>query len=182
MLAGLMAQVQGGDEDAFRTLYDLTVAAAHLTAFRTTRSADHAAEVVQEVFLHAWQQARAYDPTKASVLSWLLMLTHRRAVDRVRSVTSAVLRDQKEFHTTEVTRVHVADVADDVVAQHEAMDVRGAVERLPRKQRDAVTLTYLHGCTMREAATVLDVPVGTLKTRVRDGVAALRHQLGAQAA
>ena len=144
-----MVRVQSGDRDAFDDLYGLTSASAHVTALRTTWSVEHAAEVVQEVYLYAWQQASAYDPTKASVLSWLLMLTHRRAVDRVRAVTSAVQRDQGDFHRTDVA---TADIADVVVAQDEASGVRGAVRRLPQKQREAVTLTYLHGYTTQEAA------------------------------
>ena len=178
-LAGLMVRIQAGDREAFRDLYDDTIAIAHATAWRTTASPEHASEVAQEVFLHLWQHAADYSPARGSVLSWLLMLVHRRAVDRVRQVTSAARRDQRDFHRTGTTSPDVADLA---IARHDARQLHDAFAQLSTKHRDAVTLTYLHGCTTREAASLLEIPVGTVKTRVRDGIIALRHHLTAQAA
>lgn len=91
------------------------------------------------------------------MLSWLLMLTHRRAVDRVRSVTSAVLRDQREFHRTGET---TGDVAEAVVDAQEARGIRGAVDRLPHKQRNAVTLTYLTATPCRRPRRCSTSPWG----------------------
>lgn len=174
-----MARVQDGDHDAFRDLYDHSVTVVHATALRTTRSPEHAAEVVQEVYIHAWQRARDFDLERGPVLGWLVMLTHRRAVDRVRTETSARLRDQRDFHRSDTSTPDVADLG---VARHEASRLRVAVRGLSEKQRTAVTLTYLQGYTVREAAGILGIPEGTVKTRTRDGVAALREHLGAQAA
>lgn len=174
-----MEDVSRGDDHAFRDLYDLTVTVAHATAVRTTRSHEHAAEVVQEVYLHVWSHAADYSPARGSVLGWLLMLVHRRAVDRVRTVSSAVRRDQQDFDRTDPTSPDVADLG---IARHEALRLRGAIAQLPPKQRDAVTLTYLQGYTHLEAASLLAIPVGTVKTRVRTGVAALRIHLGSEAA
>lgn len=170
-LAALMAQVQAGDEEAFRDLYDATVTIAHATAVRTTWSAEHAAEVVQEVYLYAWQHAGDYASDRGPVLNWLLMLVHRRAVDRVRRVNSASVRDQRDFHRSTTTTPDTAELG---IARHEAGRLRVAIGRLSDKQRDALTLTYLHGLTTREAAALLEIPVGTVKTRVRDAIASLR--------
>lgn len=178
-LVALMARVQHGDQDAFRDLYDHSVPIAHAVAVRTTRSPEHAAEVVQEVYLHVWQHAADFVPERGSVLGWMLMLVHRRAVDRVRSVTSSNLRDQRDADRAAAT---VPDVAELGLARLDALALRRAVGRLSSKQRDAVTLTYLQGLTVREAAVRLGIPGGTVKTRVRDGITALRGHLGADAA
>ena len=140
------------------------------------RAPDHAVEVLQEVFLYAWQHARCYDLEQGTVLGWLIMLARRRAIDRIRTVTRSAARD----HRTSLDPTHavVPDIAEVGIARLEAARLRAAVHRLNTKQRDAVTLTYLHGYTHEEAAALLRVPLGTMKTRVRAGVATLRDQFG----
>ncbi len=178
-LADLVAQVQDGDQRAFRELYDLTHRRVLQVVARTTRAPDHAVEVVQDVYLYAWQHARTFDAGRGSVLAWLLMLAHRRAVDRVRQVTRAAARDQRWAVESDET---VDDVAVLGLALHEASQVHAALGRLTARQREAVALTFLHGYSHRDAALHLEVPLGTLKTRVRDGVTNLRAQLCPRAA
>lgn len=178
-LSALISEVQRGDEDAFRELYDLTAARAMRVATAVTRSPEHAADVVQETYLWVWQHARCYDPSRASVLGWVLMITHRRAVDRVRAVARAAERDRRDHRRNSST---VPDVAELSIARHEASAVRVALRRLSQVQHDAVALTYLHGHTHQEAALLLGVPLGTLKSRVRDGVRALRAHVSVEAA
>ena len=143
------------------------------------RSPEQSAEVVQELYLYVWLNAASFDGARGSVPNWLAMLGHRRAVDRVRHVTRAHLRDQRSAAAAERT---VPDVADLGVARHEAARLRGAVGQLSALQRDAVVLTFLDGYTHEQAARLLSVPLGTLKTRVRSGVLNLRQQLLAPAA
>jgi len=179
LLAPLVARVRAGDEAAFRELYDLTQARVTRVVASTVRSPEHSAEVVQEVYLYVWLNAAAFDEVQGSVYAWLLMLARRRAVDRVRHVVRSNLRDQRE--AAEADRA-VPDVADLGVARHEAGRLRVALERLSTVQRDAVVLTFLDGHTHEQAARLLSVPVGTLKTRVRAGVLSLRQHLAAPAA
>ncbi|GAB2575684.1 sigma-70 family RNA polymerase sigma factor [Microlunatus antarcticus] len=177
--AVLLEGVQRGEEAAFRDLYDLTRARVHQVVLATTRSPEHAAEVVQEVYLYVWLHATTFDADRGSVLGWILMLARRRAVDRVRHVVRTNRREQRDAASTALT---VPDVADLGLARHEAARLRGALQHLSELQRDAVVLTFLGGYTHEQAAVLLGVPLGTLKTRVRAGVMRLRHRLEAPAA
>lgn len=179
VLAVLLEGVQRGEAVAFRELYELTHERVGRVVTATVRSPEHAAEVVQEVYLYVWLQAARFDASQGPVLGWLLMLARRRAVDRVRHVVRAKLREQRNAVSHELT---VPDVADLGVARHQAAQVRGALRHLPALQRDAVVLTFLDGYTHEQAALLLSVPLGTLKTRVRAGVIGLRHRLEAPAA
>jgi RNA polymerase sigma-70 factor (ECF subfamily) len=175
-LAQLLRRCRGGDESAFARLYDATAARVHGLALRVVRDPAQAEEVTQEAFLEIWRTASRFDPDRGSALSWLLTITHRKAVDRVRSAESASRRD---------TAYHQQDrpVAHDVTAEtaHAALEahrVRTAMQTLTEVQREAVGLAYLGGYTHTEVARMLDLPVGTAKTRIRDGLIRLRDALG----
>jgi RNA polymerase sigma-70 factor (ECF subfamily) len=178
VLARLVQKVGHGDEAAFHELYALTHVRVTQVVTATVRSPEHASEVVQEVYLYLWLNACAFDELRGSVLGWLMMLGRRRAVDRVRHVARAHLREQLGAATAERTMPDVAELG---LARHEAARLRGAVGRLSALQRDAVSLTFLDGYTHEQAARLLSVPLGTLKTRVRSGVINLRQQLLAAA-
>lgn len=178
-LVPLVERVRQRDEAAFSELYELTHPRVSRVVTATVRSPEHAAEVVQEVYLSVWLGAASFDELRGTVLGWLQMLAHRRAVDRVRHVVRARLRDQHDAATAEQT---VDDVADLGLARQEAAQLRVAVGRLSVFQREAVALTFLDGYTHEQAALLLSVPLGTLKTRVRAGVLSLRQQLAAPAA
>lgn len=173
-LVSLMARVREGDDAAFRDLYDLTVPRVTRVVSATTRSPEHAAEVVQEVFLYAWQHTGSYDPARGSVVGWLGMIAHRRAVDRVRSVVRADVRDRRSSLTNDAAAPDTADLG---IARHEAFQLRGQLDHLTLAQRQAVVATYLDGYTHQEAARLLSIPVGTLKSRIRAGLAVLRARL-----
>ena len=178
-LAELVHQVQSGDEVAFRELYDLTLERVSLVVTRTLVAPQHSSEVVQEVYLYAWLHAGSFDESRGSAIGWLTMLAHRRAVDRVRSVVRSTRRDDRSAHDGSLA---IIDVAAEGLAQHDAARLRGALRRLSFRQRDALVLTYWQGYTHQQAAHILSVPLGTLKSRVRDGIRNLRRQLGASPA
>ncbi|MGI3785652.1 MAG: sigma-70 family RNA polymerase sigma factor [Janthinobacterium lividum] len=175
----LLQRTHQGDEDAFRELYALTHRSVARVVTGTLRSPEHSAEVVQEVYLYVWQNASSFDEVRGSVLGWILMLARRRAVDRVRHVAGVVRRDHRDAAAADDTTPDVADIG---LARHEADQLRRAVRRLTDRQRDAVVLTFLHGYTHEQAAALLRIPLGTLKTRVRAGVLSLRDHLEALAA
>jgi len=175
-LVDLLRSSGRGDERAFALLYDATASRVFGLALRVVRDRAQAEEVTQESFLEIWRTAGRYDPDRGSPLSWLLTITHRKSVDRVRSAESASRRDTTyQHHNQPVDHDSTAEAAQ---ASLEARRVRGALAHLTEVQREAVSLAYLGGYTHTEVATMLDLPVGTAKTRIRDGLIRLRDALG----
>ncbi len=171
-----MAQVSAGDEQAFARLYDATVRNVFGIVLHVLRDHAQAEEVTQEIYVEAWKQAPRYDAKQGSVSAWLNTIAHRRAVDRVRSSERRTQREQRHF---EEGNGRVApDPLDQVVANDEGRRVRAAMEQLSEEQRAAVQLAYFEGKTQREVAEFLQVPLGTVKTRIRDAMQRLRIHLG----
>lgn len=178
-LAELMARSSRGHEDAFAELYDLTSSRIYGTVLRVLRSSDHAAEVTQEVFVEVWRQSARYAPDKGSVLAWMTTMAHRRAVDRVRSVSSEVARDER-YAVTGLSR-EVDHVWEGVEQRLDVERVRKGMTSLTAIQREALTLAYFGGYTQSQVAALLKLPLGTVKTRIRDGLIGLRDALGVEA-
>jgi RNA polymerase sigma-70 factor (ECF subfamily) len=175
-LAELLRRSSRGDEAAFAEVYDATSSRAFGLAVRVVRDRAQAEEVTQEAYLDVWRTASRFDPARGSALSWLLTIVHRKAVDRVRSAEAATRRDTTYERTN-------AEVDHDATAERattslEARRVRDVLASLTEKQREAIELAYFGGYTHTEVATMLDVPVGTTKTRIRDGLIRLRDALG----
>jgi RNA polymerase sigma-70 factor, ECF subfamily len=178
-LVELMARSSRGHEDAFAELYDLTSARIYGTVLRVLRSTDHAAEVTQEVFVEVWRQSARYAPDKGSVLGWMTTMAHRRAVDRVRAVTSEVARDER-YALSGIGR-EVDHVWEGVEQRLDVERVRKGMASLTAIQREALTLAYFGGYTQTQVASLLKLPLGTVKTRIRDGLIGLRDALGVEA-
>jgi RNA polymerase sigma-70 factor (ECF subfamily) len=179
-LGGLLRRCARGEEAAFAAFYDATSSRAWGLALRVVRDRTHAEEVVQEAYLTAWRQCGRFDSTRGRAESWFLTIVHRTAVDRVRSTEAATRRDQKYTeHSHSVTEPD--STASAVHRSLEARRVHGALEALTERQRQAVELAYWGGYTHTEVAGLLDIPVGTAKTRIRDGLIRLRDTLGVEA-
>lgn len=176
LLARRLTQVAKGDEAAFAAVYDETAPRLHGLVLRVLRNPAQSEEVTQEVFLEVWRRASHFDPTRGSAIGWMLTVAHRRAIDRVRSSQASVTRDDTwHARTREVDFDTTAELA---TARIEARRVRSALDGLTAAQREAVSLAYLGGYTHTEVASLLDLPLGTAKTRIRDGLIRLRDQLG----
>jgi RNA polymerase sigma-70 factor, ECF subfamily len=175
-LAELLQRSSRGDEAAFAEVYDATSSRAYGLALRVVRNPAQAEEVVQEAYLDAWRSSSRYEPSRGSALGWLLTIVHRKAVDRVRSAEAASQRDATYHRETQ--QVEHDQTAESAHASLEAQRVRGAVATLTAVQREAVELAFFGGYTHTEVATMLDVPVGTAKTRIRDGLIRLRDAMG----
>ena len=175
-LAGLLGKAALGDQAAFAEFYDATSARAYGLALRVVRNPAHAEEVTQEAYLDAWRSSARYDAQRGSAAGWLLTIVHRKAVDRVRSVEASTARD--ETWNREAAPIDHDQTAEAAHASLDATRVRNAVATLTDVQRQAVELTYFGGYTHTEVAALLDVPLGTAKTRIRDGLIRLRDLMG----
>ena len=172
----LLLRVARGDETAFAALYDLVAPAVHGIILGVVRNPALAEEVTQEVLVEAWRTATRFDPTRGTARSWLVTMARRRAVDRVRSVQASVERDAAAGARGVERDVDV--VAEAVEIRLEQQQVRRCLDGLTELQREAVSLAFYAGHTHREVAQLLDVPLGTIKTRLRDGLIRLRDCLG----
>ncbi|WP_233195463.1 sigma-70 family RNA polymerase sigma factor [Cryobacterium sp. M91] len=172
----LLARVALGDQSAFGELYDQI--APRVLGLVKRLLIDHAQseEVTQEIFLEIWQSATRYEPTRGGASTWILTMAHRRAVDRIRSSQTGRDRDTKiGIRDLAVAYDHVAETVE-VRIEHER--VEKAMTRLTQLQRQAVSLAYYGGFSHSEVADMLHIPLGTVKTRLRDGLIRLRDELG----
>jgi RNA polymerase sigma-70 factor (ECF subfamily) len=174
-LAALLTLVARGDEAAFAALYDRTASAVFGLVHRVVRDPAQSEEVTQEVLLEVWRQAARFDPGQGSATAWLATLAHRRAVDRVRSAQATARREWR----TAVAETGYDEVAETVETRLDAQRVRRCLGALTELQRESITLAYYGGYTYREVAALLGVAVGTVKTRMRDGLIRLRDCVGA---
>jgi len=175
-LVDLLRACGRGDETAFARLYDATASRVVGLAVRVVRDPAQAEEVAQEAFLEIWRTAGRFDPAKGSPLGWLLTIVHRKAVDRVRSAEASTRRDTT-YHQQNHPVEHDS-TAEAGLASMEARRVRGALKSLTAVQREALELAYFGGYTHTEVATMLELPIGTAKTRIRDGLIRLRDTMG----
>ncbi|MFI9330985.1 ECF RNA polymerase sigma factor SigK [Kitasatospora sp. NPDC052868] len=175
-LKELVARTAFGDQDAFAALYDAVAGQVLGLIRRVLRDPAQSEEVAQEVMLEVWRTAARYQPDRGEVLAWVLTMAHRRAVDRVRAAQAAADRDQRA-----AAKAHTP-VFDEVVEQVEGRlereQVRRCLRMLTELQRESVTLAYYRGFSYREVADLLATPLGTVKTRMRDGLIRLRDCLG----
>lgn len=178
-LAELMESAARGHEAAFSDLYTAVSPRVYGLVVRIVRDPALSAEVTQEVFVEIWTHATRYDRRAGSVMSWILTITHRRAVDRVRREQHARERDTRYVeHNVEV---EFDEVSEDVERKLDAERVREALGNLTELQREAVRLAYFGGYTHSEVSRLLNVPLGTVKTRLRDGLIRLRDVMEVQA-
>lgn len=172
----LLVRVARGDEAAFGTFYDQVASATYGIVMSVVRDPAQAQEVTQEVFLEAWRTAARFDPARGSAKAWLMTMARRRAVDRVRSAQASTDRDAA-VGARDAERDYDI-VSETVEVRLEQQQVRRCLDGLTELQRQAVTLAFYRGHTHREVSDLLAVPLGTVKTRLRDGLIRLRDCLG----
>lgn len=171
----LLLQIADGSRDAFAQLYDAIAPVVFGIARRVVRDPAQSEEVTQEVMLEVWRTAARFNPERGNAFAWIATMAHRRAVDVVRSRQSS--REREKI----AGRGDVAydAVAEQVVETAERESVAEAMSQLTSLQREVIELAYYGGCTYREVANHLDAPLGTVKTRMRDGLKRLRRALTA---
>ncbi len=166
----LVALVARGREEALGELYDRFGSRAYGLALRIVRDAHLAEDVVSESFLAVWRAAPSFVSGRGTAQAWLLTIVHRRAVDLVRR------QERRRFDSLDL-EPESESASDSVEPDHSASDVRNALSVLPLKQRRVIALAYYGGYTQSEIARLLDIPLGTVKSRCAVGLARLRSEL-----
>ena len=173
----LMRLVRRGQAPAFEVIYERHSQAAFSLAYRMAGSRGVAEDVVQEAFLALWRGASRYDGARGSVRSWVLGIVHNRAIDALRRT---LVHEKRRASDEGLDRTLPAEERTEVeaVRNDDARFVRAAMDTLPTDQRRVVELAYFSGYTHTEIAEVIDVPLGTVKGRMRLGLRKLRDELG----
>ncbi len=178
-LESLLDRVARGDQEAFETLYTAVAGSVLGLARRVLRDPAQSEEVAQEVLIEVWRTAARFDVRQGSAMAWIMTMAHRRAVDRVRSAQASADRE-KDVGVRGGTPAY-DEVSEQVERRLEREQVRRCLEQLTELQHESVTLAYYSGYTYQQTADVLGVPLGTAKTRLRDGLIRLRDCMGVNA-
>ena len=175
----VLVRLANGELDALEELYDRYKTMAYSIAFRITNDATVAEDVVQDAFLGAWRNAARYIEGRGSVKTWLLAIVHHRAIDAVRRRRPTTDLPDADLPPPEALRL--PDVWADVAATLDADTVQGALATLSDVQREAIELAYFGGLTQQEIAERTATPLGTVKSRMRLGLLAMRRHIEAGA-
>ena len=172
----LLGRVARGDSHAFAQLYDELSSAVFGLARRVVRDPTRAEDVTQEVFLEVWRKAARFDSSLGKAKTWVMTIAHRRAVDAVRRSEA----QKRQDHHGAPDEVSHDEPADSLITAEEHGAVRECMETLTDLQLESVRLAYFNGYTYNEVATLLEKPLPTIKTRMRDGLIRLRDCLEGQ--
>lgn len=174
----LLVDTAKGDREAYAALFDHVAPKVVGVCRRVVRDPARSEEVAQEVLTEVWRNAKRFDPDKGSAMTWIMVIAHRRSVDCVRSVQASRDRDERVGHRDRERAFDMVSEAVEAREDHER--VRTALEQLTALQREVIDLAYFGGHTYREVAELLDTPLGTVKTRMRDGLIRLRDAMGVE--
>lgn len=175
-LGPLLERIAEGDQSAFAEFYALTSRRVFGMARRVLIDVELSEDTTQEVFLQVWQNASKFNPEAGSPLAWLMTISHRRAVDKVRSSQSSTDREARYGASSQ--EIDHDSVSDEVGSRLEAEAVVRCLATLTATQQEAVRLAYYGGLTYREVAEKLNAAIPTIKSRIRDGLIRLKTCLG----
>lgn len=167
----LVSGIRSGDEHAMAQLYDRYSPVVYSVALRVLGDTGAAEDVLQEVFLQLWRNPAAFDSNRGSLGAWLAVIARNRAIDTLR-------KRKPETDAEEVVLSVEIDLESETERRRILEKVRGVINGLPEDQRKALELAFFEGLTHTEIAAKTAQPLGTIKTRIRTGLLALRKALG----
>lgn len=174
-LEDLMAAVAAGDRTAYSRLYDDIADTVYGLAKKVVVDPARAQEIAQDVLFEVWQKADRFDPSRGSAITWIAVMTRRRAIDVVRSAESSRLREER---VTKDGGAQPDPVGEGIIDREEQRRVRRAMDSLSDLQREALELAFYRDLTHTQVAEALGAPLGTVKTRIRDGLKRLSAEMG----
>ena len=171
-LRDLISRISRGDEDAMRSFYARTVNLVYGMAYRVIPDAHEAEEVALEVFMQVWRNAAHYNSELSEPLTWLLMITKRRAIDRKRNISKKLITEE----TFDENMAAMEDSAEhSYIAGQKRKIVRNALDQLTQKQKRVIEFSYFYQMSHSEIAEHLDMPVGSVKSTIRTAMVKLRN-------
>jgi RNA polymerase sigma-70 factor, ECF subfamily len=176
--AGLVQSIAGGDQLALHALYERAHRIVFTLLVRITANRETAEELTVDVFHDVWRRASRYDPAKTTVLGWIMNQARSRAIDRLRFENR---KKRSDGGNVEPLAEMAADPRDVIKLREQGLVLRAALAALTPDERQAIETTFFGGLTHAEAATRLNQPLGTIKSRVRSGLHKLRRTLTAEA-
>jgi len=176
---GLLHRIGKGDRRSFEALYDRLSGMLFNVVYRILKNQEAAEDVLQEVFVQIWEKAPLYDPSRGKPSTWAIVLARHRAIDRVRStVRGTRLREKIESEAATLEQFDDRSSFEVMASFETGLQVRQAMEKLSRQQREVLDLAFFHSLTQAEISARLEVPLGTVKARIRRGMMKLREIIG----
>jgi RNA polymerase sigma-70 factor (ECF subfamily) len=177
----LLRRIGQGDRRSFETLYDRFSGILFSTCYRVLNNQEAAEDTLQDVFIQIWEKAPFYDPARGKPLSWAVTLTRNKAIDRLRSAQRRQrLQENLQSESETLDQFDDGSSLDAVTSVETSKLVRAAITQLSNDQREAIELAFFSSLTQMEIAERLNVPLGTVKARIRRGMVKLRDVLSAQ--
>lgn len=176
-----MAEVQAGDKKALGKLYNRYNRILFGMIYKVLRNREESEDLLQEIFVQAWEKAEQYDPTRGTVYSFLVTMTRNKAIDRTRS--KAYKNSKKDDHVINdddfsLNLSHDSPNPEENMELNErAVKVREALGSLNKKEREVLYISYFHGLSQTEISEKINIPLGTVKYRMRQGMIKLREML-----
>jgi RNA polymerase sigma-70 factor (ECF subfamily) len=177
----LLRRIGQGDRQSFAALYDRFSGVLFSTCYRVLNNQEAAEDTLQDVFIQIWEKAPLYDPSRGKPLTWALTLTRNKAIDRLRATQRrSRLQDEMQRESETFERFDDRSSFDAAASGETSKLVREAIEKLSKDQREAIELAFFSSLTQMEIAGRLNVPLGTIKARIRRGMVKLRDVLSPQ--
>jgi len=175
-LAGLLCQIARNDERSLTELYDHTRHIVYGLVLRMLREQSAAEDITQEIYIQIWRKAAAFDPARGSALGWIIAVSRRRALDKLRSSKGHLSRDSGSLELDTLLSPDPGPERNSSVSERAHL-VRRSLSQLAPDQRRVIEMAFFDGLTQTEIADRTAIPLGTIKTRIRSGVRRLRDQL-----